>query len=186
MEKSIFLAGVGGQGMQSVGKELIYAADKAGLTVTYSPLYTFEKRGGLSSAYVVLSTAERIGSPRKEFHDIVVVMNQYTFDYSKNSVKPGGALIINSSIVRDTSGMPDGISSVELPFLDIAAELGNPKVVSTLILGVVARTCGMFPDIAAVKDTALESLKKKPDMLTLNAAAFDKGVALAEDFLDRR
>lgn len=183
MEKSIFLAGVGGQGMQSVGKELIYSGDAVGLTVTYSPLYTFEKRGGLSSAYVVLSTDERIGAPRKEYHDIVVVMNQFTFDYSKNDVKPGGTLVINSSIVKDINGIPDGIKSVQVPFLDIATELGNAKVISTLILGYVVKLSGMFSDLDVVKTTALKSLSKKPELLEINATAFDKGVALAEDFI---
>ena len=179
MEKSIFLAGIGGQGMQSVGKSLINAGSKIGLTVTFSPLYTFEKRGGLSSAYTVFTDKLEVGSPRKEKHDIVVVMENGTFNYSKNDVLPGGTLVVHSTLIKDVSGVPEGVNIVEVPFLDIAAELGNHKVVSTVILGYVAAISGLFPDLAVVKEEALETLKKKPELLKLNELAFDKGVELA-------
>ena len=179
MEKSIFLAGIGGQGMQSVGKSLIQAGDKIGLTVSYSPLYTFEKRGGLSSAYVVFTDKKEVGSPRKEKHDIVVVMENNTFQYSKNDVVNGGTLVVHSSMVKDISGVNEGIQVKEAPFLSVASDLGNTKVLSTVVLGYVAALSGLFEDLSVVKNQALESLKKKPDLLKLNEIAFDKGVELA-------
>lgn len=184
MEKSIFLTGIGGQGMQSVGKEMIKAGDKLGFTVTYSPLYTFEKRGGLSSAYVVLSDKPEIGAPRKEKHDIIVTMDNGTYLASKDDVAPGGTLIVNSTLVKDTNNAPKDIKLIKVPFLDIATEVGNVKVLSTVVLGVVSVLCGLFNEhMDIVENIALETLKKKPELLELNRKAFRRGSELARKYL---
>ena len=179
MELSLFLAGVGGQGMQSVGKSLIKSADAAGFEITYSPLYTFEKRGGLSSCYVNIGT-EPIGSPRKETFDIVVAMDNNTAAQFGPLTKHGGTLVLNTTLVTQKPELPADIKVVEEPFLDKAISLGSDKVISSVVLGFLAAYTKIIPDLEQVKDTGMAALKKKPALWDLNVLAFDLGAMLGE------
>ena len=51
MEKSLYLAGVGGQGLQVAGKAIVEAAMSLGYNVTYSPKYGPAKRGWNSQSF---------------------------------------------------------------------------------------------------------------------------------------
>lgn len=180
MEISMYLAGVGGQGMQSAGKSLIELAAAAGYEVTYSPLYTFEKRGGLSSCYVVVSD-KSIGSPRKEKHDILIAMNQNTYETNRDAVKPGGTLVVNTSQVPDYDKEQEGIHVVGVPFLELAAEAGDTKVISSIALGYLVEKCGLFPSSESVCEAALAKLKaKKAALYEMNVKAFHMGVEAAK------
>lgn len=178
MELSMFLAGVGGQGMQSVGKSLIKAADVSGLEITYSPLYTFEKRGGLSSCYVNIAD-ETIGSPRKEKFDVVVAMDNNTAAQFGPMTKDGGTLVLNSTLVTQAPTVSKKITVIEKPFLDMAIELGSDKVISSVVLGFVAGYTGIIPDLEQVKNVGMAALKKKPALWDMNVKAFDVGAAAA-------
>lgn len=179
MELTMFLAGVGGQGMQSVGKSFIKAADAVGLNITYSPLYTFEKRGGLSSCYVNVSD-KRIGSPRKEKFDLVMAMDNVTAAQFGFMTKHGGALVLNSTLVTEIPEISSDVKIHTQPFLDMALELGSEKVISSLALGYIAQLSGLFSDINIVLETGMSSLKKKPALWEINEKAFRLGVSAAK------
>lgn len=184
MEISIFLAGVGGQGMQSVGKSFIKAADAAGLTITYSPLYTFEKRGGLSSCYVTVADGP-IGSPRKEFFDVVVAMDNTTAAQYGPLTKAGGTLVINSTLVTKKPDLPDGVIVVEQPFLTQAIQIGSDKVISSVVLGFLSAYTRVIPDLEMVMNVGMAALKKKPALWEMNVKAFELGQANAEQWMNR-
>lgn len=175
MTKSMYLAGVGGQGLQVAGKVLVEAAYKNGYKVTYSPKYGFEKRGGLTSCYVVISD-EEIGNPRKKLQDILLVMEPKAYKNFRSDVKVGGSLIVNTALIKTPEETPEGIARIDIPYHDICLELGNLKVISSVVLGSLAYLLrDIFPDARVLKDIMLESLKKKPALLELNAKAFDLG-----------
>lgn len=166
--------------MQSVGKSLIKAADAAGMEITYSPLYTFEKRGGLSSCYVNIAD-ETIGNPRKENFDVVVAMDNNTAAQFGPMTKDGGVLLLNSTLVSKKPELSDKITVVEKPLLDMAIELGSDKVISSVVLGFVSSYTGIFQDMELVKNVGMAALKKKPALWELNVKAFDVGVAAADE-----
>ena len=62
MKKEIIISGFGGQGVMSIGKNLVEAGMAEGLNVTWAPSYGPEMRGGTANCSVVLSS-RRIGSP---------------------------------------------------------------------------------------------------------------------------
>ena len=151
MEKSLYLAGVGGQGLQVAGKAVVEAAMGLGYNVTYSPKYGPAKRGGLTSCYLVISD-EEIGNPRKKRHDIMLVMEPMAYAQFKNDVKDGGLLLVNSSLVKEQEAPGGGYRRLDVPMYDVCYELQNTKM--------------------------LEKLKNKASLVELNRSAFEKGFAL--------
>lgn len=98
METSIIIAGFGGQGVLFAGQLLAYAAMDAGKEVTWIPSYGPEMRGGTAHCVVIISD-EPIGAPIVSRPDIAVVLNQPSFDKYEELMKPGGLLVVNSSLV---------------------------------------------------------------------------------------
>lgn len=181
MEKNIYLAGVGGQGLQVAGKVIAAVADAKGLKVTYSPKYGVEKRGGLTSCYIVISDGI-VGNPRKKLQDVLLVMEQKAYLQFHNNVRRGGIIIVNSTLISEKQPEDSEIYRKDIPFHDICLELGNTKVISAVILGVLASVLHeMFPEKEELKNYMLQQLKSKPDLLELNNRAFDVGYEYAEN-----
>ena len=54
MKKELLFSGIGGQGIMNLGEILCNAAIKAGYNVTFSPVYSAEKRGGRTMCNIVM------------------------------------------------------------------------------------------------------------------------------------
>ena len=100
MKKEIILSGFGGQGVMSIGKNLVEAGVEEELEVSWVPSYGPEMRGGTANCSVILSD-ERIGSPVVEAPTEVIAMNRPSLTKFEPSVVPGGTVFVNSSIVID-------------------------------------------------------------------------------------
>ncbi len=175
MLKSMYFAGIGGQGLQVVGKTIAAVANEKGYHVTYSPKYGTAKRGGLTSCFVVISDDE-IGNPRKKKQDLLVVMEPKAYAQFHHDVKAGGTLVVNSTLVPQTEEPDEGVKQVNVPLHGICAELGNTKVISSVALGAVAELLkDIFPDTQEFLDFMLKQLSKRPDLLELNKKAFEMG-----------
>ena len=123
MEKSLIIAGFGGQGVMVIGQLLAYTAfETTDKKVTYFPSYGAEQRGGTANCFVVISDQD-IGAPKVNMADYLVVLNQPSMERFSESVKNGGALFVNSSIVTDIPQYRD-IDIVPVETGNIAAELG--------------------------------------------------------------
>jgi 2-oxoglutarate ferredoxin oxidoreductase subunit gamma len=133
METSIIISGFGGQGVLFAGQLLAYAAMDSGRHVTWIPSYGPEMRGGTAHCVVIISE-EPIGAPVVAQPDIALVFNQPSFDKYESLVKPGGLLIVNSSIIHRTSSRAD-IDVVYLPANGIAEEHGTVKMMNVAALG---------------------------------------------------
>ena len=144
MEKNIFITGAGGHGVQSTGKAIAQAAFSRGYEVTFSPKYGIEKRGGLSSCYVVVSDSA-IGNPRKDKSDITVIIDKKSFPQFRENVKDGGVLVVNSSLIEDREYRPENAVRLDVPFHAIAETIGA-SAFSTLVLGFTAKLTGIFED----------------------------------------
>lgn len=97
LEEYLF-AGFGGQGVLAMGKLLAQAAMDQGLCASWLPSYGPEMRGGTANCIVAFSDDE-IGSPLAANYDAVVVMNQPSLEKFEPKVKPGGTMIVNSSMI---------------------------------------------------------------------------------------
>lgn len=133
METSIIISGFGGQGALFAGQLLAYTGMDNGRHVTWIPSYGPEMRGGTAHCVVIISD-EPIGSPIVRQPDIAIVFNQPSFDKYEPRVKPGGLLVVNSSIVEGESERED-IEVVYVPANGIAEEFGTSKMMNMVTLG---------------------------------------------------
>lgn len=179
METNLCVAGFGGQGVMTLGKFLAQATcDSTDKKVTFFPSYGAEQRGGTANCFVVISH-EEIGPPLGDRMDDLIVMNGPSLNKFISTLKPGGTLYINSSIVKDSITRTD-IKIVKAPVTELALQLGNSKVLNIIMLGVyVGYTNVINPDI--VWETIEHKLSSKPKLLPLNKQAFETGLKLGRD-----
>ncbi|MTK10249.1 MAG: pyruvate ferredoxin oxidoreductase [Hungatella sp.] len=176
METNLCVAGFGGQGVMTLGKFLATATcDSTDKNVTFFPSYGAEQRGGTANCFVVISD-EAVGAPLGDVMDDLIVMNGPSLNRFIKTLKPGGTLFINSSIVSEETGRTD-IKVVKAPVTEMALEMGNSKVLNIIMLGVYIGFTGVVsPEV--VWDTIEHKLGKKPKLLPLNKEAFEKGLEM--------
>lgn len=133
METSIVIAGFGGQGVLFAGQLLAYASMDSGKEVTWIPSYGPEMRGGTANCTVIISD-RAIGAPTVARPDVAVVLNQPSFEKYAPLVKPGGLLLVNSSLVSIKTERCD-IEVVGVRANEIAEELGSSKMLNVAALG---------------------------------------------------
>jgi len=98
VEKSIIIAGSGGQGILLFGRLVAYTLMLEGKNVTYFPSYGAEMRGGTANCTVVVSD-EFIGSPSVTNPDILIVFNRPSLERFVVRLKKGGILFYDSSLI---------------------------------------------------------------------------------------
>ena len=176
METNLLVAGFGGQGVMTLGKFLASATcDATDKNVTFFPSYGAEQRGGTANCYVVISD-DAVGAPVGDVMDDLIVMNGPSLEKFLPTLKQGGTLFINSSIVSDQIDRDD-VKVVKAPVTELALEMGNAKVLNVIMLGVyVGYTEVVSPEV--VWGTIEHKLAKKAKLLPLNKAAFEKGLEI--------
>ncbi|MDO4546589.1 MAG: 2-oxoacid:acceptor oxidoreductase family protein [Clostridia bacterium] len=140
MEKRMIIAGFGGQGVLLIGQLIAYAGMLMGKEVTWMPSYGPEMRGGSANCSVVVAD-EPVGSPKVEAADVVIAMNRPSMELFEKSIKPGGTLIYNSSLI-DVKPARDDIRAVAVPCNDIANDIGSAKSTNMVMLGAYAQVAG--------------------------------------------
>lgn len=133
METRMLFAGFGGQGLLFMGKVLAYTGMLIDHQVTWIPSYGPEMRGGTANCSVIISDSE-IASPIVNVPDILVAMNQPSLDKFGPRVKPGGLIIVNTSIIKNIPEYP-GIEVLRAAANDLAVELGSVKIANMVLLG---------------------------------------------------
>jgi 2-oxoglutarate ferredoxin oxidoreductase subunit gamma len=170
----IILAGYGGQGMLLCGQLLAYAAMNDGKHVTWLPSYGPEMRGGAASCSVVISE-KPIGSPFVQNADAVVALNKPSFDKFHSSVKPGGSMIYNSSMI-EAGELRDDIHYYAIDFTEIAMGLNNIRVANMVALGSLNEVLQCVDNKAIVEALEHKFGEGKAHLIEINKTAIKKGV----------
>lgn len=168
----ILFAGFGGQGIMFMGKLLAQAALNAGRKVTWMPAYGVEVRGGTAYSVTKISDSE-IASPLRTRPDIVVAMNRQSLDKYLPTVKEGGVLIVNRTLV-DHHEKRRGITTINAPLTEWASKLGDTKIANIIAIGIVLKKARMISTkhvLSALDDL----LKGKSELFLLNKRALEKG-----------
>jgi 2-oxoglutarate ferredoxin oxidoreductase subunit gamma len=178
MKTEIICAGFGGQGVLTTGMMLVSAGMEKDLNVLFYPSYGSEMRGGTANCSVKISD-KRIPSPVCKHPDILLSLNQPAINKFESMLKPGGVLLVNSSIVSEDRKYRDDIRVVKVPVNDIAMELRNPKGVNIVMLGALAACSDIFtPEYLERAIDGYFSLKGKVN--PKNALCFRRGVEAAK------
>ena len=178
MQTEVFLAGFGGQGVMFAGQVLSYAAMDIGKEVTWIPSYGPEMRGGTANCTVVIAD-EEIGSPLVQNPPAVIIMNLPSLDKYEPIVKPGGVLVVNSSMVdRDVSR--SDITWVSIPCNEIAEEAGDRRMANVVATGALLALLPVLTleDIESALTAHMPGRHK--DLLTKNVEALKRGAEYAK------
>ena len=143
METSIIISGFGGQGALFAGQLLAYAGMDAGRFVSWIPSYGPEMRGGTAHCTIIIGDDE-IGAPIVARPDVAIVFNLPSFDKYEPLVKPGGLLVVNSSLVASTSHRDD-ITVVAVPANALAEEWGTAKMTNMAAIGAMLAARPVLP-----------------------------------------
>lgn len=180
MYSEIIMAGFGGQGVLLIGKLLAYAGMKTGMEVTWMPAYGPEMRGGTCNCTVVLSDRP-VGSPVSRSPHGAIVLNLQSIDKFEPTVRPGGVLVINTSLINRDPHRSD-ITNILVPANQIALEAGSAKAANMVALGAFLGASGLV-DVQPVKDVLAETFSGRPKIVQLNHVCLDKGFEIGQSQL---
>jgi 2-oxoglutarate ferredoxin oxidoreductase subunit gamma len=113
---------------------------KEGKNVTFFPFYGAEKRGGVARASVIVSD-EEIASPLVTVPDSALVMNADSLPICEGILKPGGILLVNTTLVKEQPSRND-IRVVNVEATALAEQIGNVRFANMVALGALARLTG--------------------------------------------
>ncbi|MHB9143769.1 MAG: 2-oxoacid:acceptor oxidoreductase family protein [Symbiobacteriia bacterium] len=171
----ILIAGFGGQGIMSLGQLLTYAGMAEGKQVSWMPSYGPEQRGGAANCSVVLADGEEIGSPIVAEPDVAIIMNGPSLDKFEATVRKGGYLVVNSSLMSRSPTRTD-ITVLEVPATELANEMGNARIAGMITLGATVGLTGML-QMESLHEALAHVLK--PQLIPMNIEALGRGQALA-------
>ena len=175
--QDVIIAGFGGQGVMLIGNLLAQAGMEHGLEVSFIPVYGAEMRGGTANCSVIVSD-DPVASPLVDMADCVVAMNRPSLDKFESHVKPGGVLVINSSII-DRKAERDDIQVVYCDANGIAESVGNPKGANVAILGALMEKAPVVSNEILGEAIRIELGEKKAKFLEGNMKALEAGEAAA-------
>jgi len=169
------IAGFGGQGVLFMGQCLALTAMEEGYHTTYLPSYGAEVRGGSANCTVSIAD-EPIASPVASEPEWVVAMNNPSLTRFQNGVVKGGGLLLNADMVTLPAIRAD-LRIVRAPAAAMAAELGNPKGMNLIMLGVLLRQSGLLPLAGMERVVRQMFADKGPRLIEPNLQALRAGYA---------
>ncbi len=176
MKEQCVFAGFGGQGMLLVGKFLAEAGMQSGKHVSWLPSYGPEMRGGTANCSVVVSDRP-VASPMISSADSVLAMNLPSMLKFQDLVRPGGLLLVNSSIIDEKSSRDGDCDVVYVPCNHIAEEIGNPKGANVVFLGAyLAKKSDVVDEATVIEAIRTEMGEKKARFLEGNIKALKAGM----------
>ena len=182
---NIMVVGVGGQGTLLTSRIIGKTALAAGYDVKLSEVHGMAQRGG--SVVTFVRYGERVYEPVVEEGcvDMLISFERLEAQRYAHFLKPDGVIIVNDcridpmTVVIGAKQYPEGIieslsAKHTVYTIDagaIAKELGNSKVLNSVVLGLAAKHIGFSVDewLSVVSSTV------PPKTVEINTAAFRRG-----------
>ena len=185
MTKNIMIVGVGGQGTLLTSRIIGKAALEAGYDVKISEVHGMAQRGG--SVVTFVRFGEKVNEPVVEEGqaDVIIAFERLEAKRYAHFLKKDGVLIVNDckiepmTVVIGAKQYPENIiedlkKDHKVYAIDgqkIALELGNSKVLNSVVLGYAASFIGF--DKEAWLDTVAATVPQKT--IEINQKAFAQG-----------
>ena len=186
---NILVSGIGGQGIMTAAELLAEAAIHQSFDVKKTEVAGMAQRGGVVTSHIRFG--DKVFSPSIAEGEVDILLSFEVAEALRweHWVKEDGVILVNNSRMEPpvvNLGLFDypedpiaqlKSSSKTVRYLDateIARELGNLKLVNTIMLGAVADFLPFPADI--VRNNIIERFRvRKPKLVELNEIAFDKG-----------
>jgi indolepyruvate ferredoxin oxidoreductase, beta subunit len=185
---NFLFVGVGGQGILTASDITAEVGLTAGLDAKKSEIHGFSQRGGVVESHV--RWGQRVYSPmgEKGTIDLLVGLEYLETGRFIDYLKPGGVVVTNTqhlipmSVSNSDHTYPadSAIAAtlksragevITIPALEIAQELGNTRLVNTIVLGALSTLLDVHPSHWL---TIIES-RVPPKYVELNRKAFWQG-----------
>ncbi len=185
MTKNIMIVGVGGQGTLLTSRIIGKVALEAGLDVKISEVHGMAQRGG--SVVTFVRFGESVSEPVVEEGeaDVIIAFERLEAQRYAHFLKKDGTLVVNDTkiepmtVVIGAKKYPEGIleelkADHKVYSVDagaIALELGNSKVLNSVVLGFGAKHIGFTKEewLKVVESTVPSKT------IEINKAAFERG-----------
>lgn len=177
MTREFLFAGFGGQGLLFSGKVLAYKALIEGKHVSWIPSYGPEMRGGTANCSVIISD-DPIGAPLISHPDILVAMNLPSLDKYESTVKPGGIILVDSTLIERKVNRTD-VDVYYIPASRLASDMGAPTLANMVLAGKLLETLNDYDEETVGKALAKCISARHADLLDLNFKAMDVGKQFA-------
>ena len=142
MQREVMMTGVGGQGIQLCSKTLALAAVKEGRQAMLCGHYAGAIRGGQTDASIVIADGRLRALPILPAAWAGFVMSPQYWASTAEFLRPGGPVLVNSSLVGEDFAAPD-LDVYRVPASEIADRQGAPMGASMVLLGALGVTTGL-------------------------------------------
>jgi 2-oxoglutarate ferredoxin oxidoreductase subunit gamma len=176
MQSEVMFAGFGGQGILLSANILAQAAMNEGYEVAWIPSYGPEMRGGTAYCMVVISDRP-IGSPIIKNPRHLVAMNRPSLEKFAPLVKPGGIILINTTLIPVRSNRGD-VDELAIPVNDIAIEVGNVRSANIVALSAFAAKSRIV-SLDTLRECVKDKFSGKKKLIPLNMDAVAAGIKAA-------
>jgi len=188
---NILVSGIGGQGVMTAAEVLSQTALAQGYDVKKTEVAGMAQRGGVVTSHVRFG--ERVLSPAipPGEADILVAFEPAEALRWCTHLRPGGVAMVNTMKQEPpvvSLGLYDypedpvdeiqqaGVNVHAFDAGAIARELGNFRLVNTVMLGAIARYLPFSPEI--LKNQIIDRFRaRKPKLVEINEKAFEAGQA---------
>lgn len=192
--KNILIVGVGGQGTILASKIIAGVAMRRGLDIKVSEIHGMAQRGG--SVVTQVRFGKEVFAPTitQGTADFILAFEKLEALRWLHYLRDGGTVIVNTQelyplpVLTGSAEYPADIMdrigqkvsrAIEIDALEIAKKCGSPKVVNTVLLGVLAGL--LDSDVETWRETIKETVP--PHTVDINLAAFEEGKDRGTRFL---
>ncbi|MBB6468554.1 2-oxoacid:acceptor oxidoreductase family protein [Aminobacter carboxidus] len=176
MELDLFISGIGGQGIQLVGKSLALAAIRDGRHVMLAGEYGGHMRGGSSVGTVVIGARPLKALPILPHAGSAIAMSHLFWARVGSRLRPGSLVLAEATIAADLPCMDKHIL-VTLPATAIATEQGSRMAAGMVMLGAYAALTGAVKIDSAVAAMAEQIPAYRRQHIDANERAIRAGAA---------
>lgn len=182
MERELFMAGIGGQGVQLITKILTHALNLENRYVMHFAEYGGTMRGGNVECTVVTGTKELLAPPIIPSSWISIAMHPQVVSQAKEKLRKGSIYVVNAPFVKGEKA-PAGVTLLEVPASDIATQMNNVQGAAMIMVAAICRATGLVS-----KEHLLDGLKEltpayRTRTIETNVKAFEAGDAYAAEHL---
>ena len=169
----LLVAGLGGQGILTIGKLLAEAALLKYKNAVWVPSYSSKVRGGPSECMVIFSDDD-IDSPVLLKANAVIIVEGTLLNAFEGRAKPGG-IVVFQGIGNEDKMTREDVSYVSVPAFQMAVEMGNTRAANLILLGAyITATKVIAPEL--VEKVLDIKYGKKEKALSMNKQSFMQGL----------
>lgn len=177
---SVVLCGAAGQGIETVEALLTTLFKRSGYNLFSTKEYMSRVRGGSNS------TELRVSSGRAKAYlkriDILIPLNREALRHVKPRLTDETIILGEKDKLQGAGETAEDVAIIDVPFTNIAAEIGGPIYINVIATGLVAALFDIEKDLIA-KELTRKFASKGEAVLANNIRAFERGYEIGADLL---